>query len=269
MKAKALTVSHKDYERIRTAQFVNGTIFSEHIHGSSKKLFANRKLIAMQEQVSSLHLGALTQMQFVAFLGAFSRNLYNQFKTNPALYDLKIDFKGVARAKNQVYWDSLNVDQYFYNVDLSSAYWQIAHKLGYISTKFFTSYMDVDSYKQAKRYCISFLARSNKMRYCTTQGMHEIQCDTSVLRQVYDNIRYELYNAISSSLDKENYLEYNIDGVMVNAQHLNDVMERFKCDGLKFKITQCKKVSDTQYLYRSTLRNFKTNLYATQTISSN
>lgn len=268
MRQRHLTVNPHEYTQIVATQMRNKSSFNEHTHGTSKKLMSHKRLIALRESTDALYLGDLTKTQFVSFLGAFSRNLYSQFLKNPALHDLNVPFNGVSRSKNADYWEALDVEQYFYNVDLSSAYWQMAHRLGYISDKFFKDYMESDSYKQAKRYCVSFLARQNKMTYHAGDKMHEIQCDTSVLRRVYDNIRHELYNTIQDSIQGENYLEYNIDGVTVNASDLKGVLEYFKNEGLHFKVTQCKKVSATQYLYRSTLRNFKTKQYAKQIIES-
>ena len=268
MSARHLTVIPQQYSRIVSTMMQNDAVFSEHTHGSTKRLLSKNKLIALREGAEGLNLGDLTKQQFISFLGAFSRNLYSQFAKNEHLFTLEIRFEGFSRSKNVEYWEEMKVGQYFYNVDLSSAYWQMAHRLKYISTKMFNTYMDADSYKQAKRYCISFLARGNKMTYYKKGGIQEIQCDTSILRRAYDNIRHELYNTIQGAIQGKNYMEYNIDGVTINADDLKNVLAYFKSEGLRFKVTQCQKVSETQYLYRNTLRNFKPKQYATQIITS-
>ena len=252
-----LAVSPDAYEKIKATQIKNNTDWKEHTHGSRKKLFVHRKLIATTTINANLELGELTQQQFVSFLGLFNKHLYSQFYKNPDLFDLKIDFKGVAREKNAGFWHSLKEGTYFYNVDLSSAYWQIAHKLGYISTKLFEEYQNVSSYKQAKRYCISFLARTNRVSIRNKGQEYEISCDNRVLQRVYDNIRNELYNCVQGSIaGVSDWLEYNIDGVTVMNDSLDAVCQTFKQMGLAFKITECRKVSETEYTYGSTLRNF-------------
>ena len=253
----SLAVSSDAYDRIKATQIKNNTDWKEHIHGSRRKLFVHRKLIATTMVNANLELGELTQQQFVSFLGLFNKHLYSQFHRNPDLFNLKIDFAGVAREKNAEVWHLLKDGTYFYNVDLSSAYWQIAHKLGYISTKFFEEYQNVGSYKQAKRYCISFLARTNKVNIRNNGQEYEIGCDTRVLQRVYDNIRNDLYGCVRGSINGvSDWLEYNIDGVTVMNDNLDAVCRKFKDMGLAFKITECRKVSGTQYIYGSTLRNF-------------
>jgi hypothetical protein len=208
--------------------------------------------------VNKLDLGELKKGQFYSFLGGFNRNLYSRFKHNPDLFSVKINYKGVARSKNYQYWDTLEDGTYFYNIDLSSAYWQIAYRLGYLSDKLFQTYLELDAYKHAKRYCVSFLARKNKMVYTTEEGKIEIACDTSVFKNVYDNIRNELYKTIQEALiGIENYVEYNIDGVTVMKDDVARVKKAFREEGLKFKVTECRKINDKEYLYGNKIRRFK------------
>jgi hypothetical protein len=254
---KKFEVGLDEYEQIKRVQLQNGSDVREHSHGSRKKLFVLNKLVAAHAHTSNLDLGDLNQKQFVSFLGTFNKHLYAKFLKQPELYNLDITFSGIAREKNAGFWHSLKKGTYFYNVDLSSAYWQIAHKLGYISTKFFEDYQNVDSYKQAKRYCISFLARTNKTMFRMPNAEYEIHCDNSVLQKVYDNIRNELYNCVQKSIfNVSDWLEYNIDGVTVMSDNLDAVCEEFKGMGLAFKITECRKVSETEYTYGSKLRVF-------------
>ena len=149
------------------------------------------------------------------------------------------------------------IGSYFYNIDIRSAYWQIAFRLGYISEKMFKKYVDVDSYKKAKRYCISFLARTNRMQY-TSKGVSDIViCDTTLLRQVYNNIRSELYKVVQDSLANDiPYIEYNIDGVSVMKEDLQKITDFFSNSNIKYKITECKKVSEHEYLFNGFNRVF-------------
>lgn len=266
-KYNKLEVSSDIYEKIKTTQKSNNAQIREFIHGSRKKLFIHNKLIATTSVTSNLDLGGLSEKQFVSFLGLFNKHLYSTFLKNPEFYDLKIKFTGVAREKNAGTWRSMKEGTYFYNIDLSSAYWQIAHKLKYITTKFFETYHDVDSYKQAKRYCISFLARKSKVLVSTPNNEYEIQCDNSPLQRVYDNIRNELYSCVNVAKNSaKTWIEYNIDGVTVMSDDVNAVCREFKDMGLAFKITECRKISESEYVYGSQVRTFlsrnlKTEIY--------
>ena len=253
-------VSSEEYEQIKDSLLHNQTEIKEHIHGSRKRLFVSNKLIATTSVHANLLLGDLSNTQFISFLGGFNKHLYKRLLKDEQLFNLNIQFDGISRAKNAEFWRSMKTGTYFYNVDLSSAYWQIAHKLGYISTKYFNEYQNVDSYKQAKRYCISFLARTNLTEF-THKGIKTIvECDNSVLQRVYDNIRHELYNCVKNSiLNVSNWIEYNIDGVSIMSYDLDAVCAEFKKMGLAFKITECRKVSSAEYMYGCKLRVF-TNL---------
>lgn len=251
-------VTESEYKDLYSIQVNNGTYLKEHVLGNRKKLYVNDSLVATLSNSSSLDIGDLSKRQFTSFLGNFNRHLYSQFLLNVKLFDIDIKFKGQARDKNHVFWDTMKEGTFFYNVDLSSAYWQIAHRLGYVSTDVFEMYKNDDSYKQAKRYCISFLARDNKCTYVIGNQVLEIKCDMGVMKKVYDNIRYELYNCIQKSLEGvKDWIEYNIDGVSIMAYDLDLVKSRFKLLGLDFKVTQCRKMSNCQYKYGSKLRKFK------------
>lgn len=253
-----LKVDNIQYQNIKDIQLENGSYIQEHYVGTAKKLYSKNTLIATLSVDNSLSLGGISNQQFTSFLGMFNKNLYNQFIVKPELYNLNIEFKGSARGKNIQEWDKLPIDSYFYNIDLKSAYWQIAYKLGYITKTIFEKYISNDSFKQAKRLCISFLARPNNMYYMNDNGNYVLECDTLVLKGVYDNIRHELYNSINKALKmSKNWLEYNIDGVYISKDELNIVRQEFKKIGLLYKITECKKISDTDFQYGFKLRKFK------------
>lgn len=256
-------VSLDKYHRIVSIQNANNTLYSEQLLGSRRTLFINGNLIATTVSTNSLDIGCISKQQFYSFLGLFSRGLYGQFSKNPELFNLDIPFTGVARSRNYLVWDSLKAGHYFYNVDLSSAYWQIAFKLGYIPKSLFDSFLHVDSYKESKRYCISFLGRSSRAIYRVSNNdlgiiYHTVSCDTRPLKRVYDNIRNHLYSCIQGSIfGIGDYVEYNIDGVSVLAKDLDLVRSRFKGLGLCYKITECRKLSDYEYRYGCKLKLFK------------
>jgi hypothetical protein len=251
-------VENQAYEKIKGVQVSNGNVIREHCIGSRKKLYSFDYLIATTANSSQLELGGITIRQFNAFIGMFNRNVYGNFAKNPDLYYLKIIYKGLSKEKNIELWDSLPEGEVFYNLDLSSAYWQIAHRLGYISDKLFNEYIFQDEFKQVKRYCVSFLARKNYMIYKTVDYEVKIVCDTGVLLQVYSNIRNELYNVIHQVIEKcETWLEYNIDGVLILNDHVQIVKDILTENNLIFKMTRCQKLNEKEYLYGSKPRRFK------------
>lgn len=258
LKYKRLEVDEVIYEELKEIQITNKTPIQEHFIGSRKKLYANSEIIATISHNTSLDIGKISNNKFYAFLGQFNKQLYKQFLTNPDLHYLDVDFQGVSKSKNFEVWDKLKNEEYFYNLDLQSAYWQVANKLGYLNNSMYQRYLDVDDYKQAKRYCISFLARTNKKVYLTDEFFMTITCDTSSLKQVYQNIRHFLYVIINNAAEMiSDHIEYNIDGVTVQTKDLKLLKKYFNENDLKYKITECKKIDDNYYLYGSRQRKFK------------
>lgn len=253
-----MEVAPDRYEAIKSIQAANGTPYSEQSFGSRKNLYVGNALIASTVQSSNLDLGELSPELFVSFIAAFNRQVYARILKYPHLMDQNIQFKGMSREKNTKLWNTLKSPCFFYNIDLDSAYWQIAHKLGYISKTMFEKYMDQEQYKQAKRYCISFLARKNTMKYPNGQV---INCDIRPLQRIYDNIRNELYRCIQKCVENTQMcLEYNIDGLSVMAQDVDTVKKCLNDMQLRFKIIECVKISPTEYSYKGKVRKFTRNM---------
>jgi hypothetical protein len=254
---KKKAVKSSEFDELISIQIHNKTPIMQQTIGSRRVLYSHNRILLSTVKSNNLSLGDLPEKMFYSFLGGFSKHLYKQFLKNEALFSLDINFKGTSRRKNHEFWKTIDIGRKFYNIDLSSAYWQMAYKLGYISEKYFEDYQDADCYKQAKRYCISFLGRENKMDYFFPDNAYQIKCDTDVLKKVYLNIRNELYNCIQKSMEGiSNYIEYNIDGVSVLAQDVDIVKENMLKMGLKFKLTRCEKISDKEYIYNFYKRKF-------------
>jgi hypothetical protein len=252
---RGLAVSKEHYNKLLAIQIANNSPYREHFVGSRKSIVLGGVPLATHVVESNLDIGDLTNQQFGSFIGRFNKQLYKQFSKKPELHDLNISPLGVARDKNHILFSEMEVGEAFYNVDLSSAYWQIGYRLGYINEKMFLRYLPDDSYKPVKRYCVSFLSRKNEM--ANPDGTL-IKCDQSVLTNVYQNIRHELYNTIFNVADLvSEYIEYNIDGISVRADQLELVKQYFDSEGLHFKITRCRKISEKQFYYGSKQRKFK------------
>lgn len=255
---KKIEMDQNDYVVRYLTQVENKNGFSEQIIGSRKKLFVYNRLIASHTPSGYLDLAGLDKKQFASFLGQFSKKLYAQILKFPELLDIEIEFKGVAKHRNRSEWSKLPIGSFFFNIDLNSAYWQIARRLNYIDEKFFNQYIDLEEYKTAKRFCISFLSRPNKKVYHTKSGTsYTIECNTICLQNIYKNIRKELYKTIQGSLvGIDNYLEYNIDGVMVRTEHVVQVKEYFVKEGLHFKTIFCQKISNEEFKHGKKIKNF-------------
>lgn len=256
---KSLEIDDEHYESTKQVLINNGSKVSEHIMGSRKTLLADNEICGYSKVDYNLQISKdLPSKKFHSFLGSFSKSLYNQIRKNDSLLDLKIEFDDVSRDKNYKAYKKLKQREKFYNIDLSSAYWQIAYRLGYISEKVFDAYMYKDEYKQAKRYCISFLARENEMNYYDGREISTVKCDTSCLYQIYENVRHELYRVIAQvrKTTKNNWIEYNIDGITVPYSEVENVVWEFMELELLFKINTCIKLDNSEYIYDTKIKKF-------------
>jgi hypothetical protein len=259
---KKLEVSEEFYKKIMDIQHKNGSVIREHSLGRRTKMFSDNMFIATKCDSHFLDVGGLSDGKFFSFIGLFNKQLYKQFLLNPNLFFLDVEFQGLSRQKNMDAWDKLHVGDFFYNIDLNSAYWQVANKLGYLNDKMYRKYENLDSYKQVKRYVISFLGRKNKMTYHIDGETYVIECDSEFLQKIYMNIRFCLYNYITDCIKGlDNWIEFNIDGVVVTNKEVDNAMEYFRSNNLKFKMTECRKMSDTEYLFKNGLRVFKNKLH--------
>lgn len=255
---KTLEFDDSSYQQTINTLIKNGLKVSEHNFGSRKTIYANNEVCGFNKVQHSLPLSnRITNHQLNSFLGAFTKNLYRQFAQNSNLFELKIEWNDMSRDKNLSAWKKVKSKEIFYNIDLSSAYWQIAYKLGYVNKKMFEKYMFLDEYKEAKRYCISFLARENKMKYFDGRKTDIVYCDTGVLYQVYENVRHELYKTICEIRNGcGSWIEYNIDGVSVSEKYLQRALKKFEELNLYYKINECFKVDSKSYVIKTQIRNF-------------
>ena len=96
------------------------------------------------------------------------------------------------------------------------------------------------------------------MIYYLNDEAYLIKCDTTALRKIYENIRYYLYNIIAEAVALcENWIEYNIDGVTVKNSEVDILQKYFKKEKFTFKIKECMKLNELEYVYGNTIRRFK------------
>ena len=252
-------VAISEYERILEIQKQNGNSYHEHFKGSRKTLIVyGREVVSTLIGGNSLHLGELSNRQFASFLGTFKKSLYNQLKKNSDLQNLKVVFEGTSKGKNRERFKDLPVNSFYYNIDISSAYWQIAHRLGYISTPFFVKYIDKDEYKAIKRLCFSFLSRSNFRKYYVGNESYTIVCENQLEKMVYQNVRKELYNIIQGAINLcgNDYIDFNIDAISVTKEKRKLVIDYFEKQKIKIKIFPVQKLNASEYTVKTVVRKF-------------
>lgn len=252
-------VSSEKYVQLLNLQKSNCTPYSEHIQGSRRTLIVYNKVVCTTIVGGSfLDIGSISDSQFISFLATFKRGLYAAIKKNPEIAYNKISFKGTSRSKNKAKFDSIPVNDFYWNIDIVSAYWQMGYRLGYVSKTFYTKYMHNPAYKQVKRLAFSFLARTNFRLYVLNDNKYRIDCDNTIHQTVYDNVRNELYSIISRVVEeaKDDYIDYNIDSVSVTKYKKDQILNYFKGLGIEVKATPVIKISEKEYSHKDRIRKF-------------
>lgn len=252
-------VTLERYNSLVELQIKNGVPYSEHYKGSRKTLFVHEKpYVTLLSGGNYLEIGEISDAQFNSFIGTFKKTLYKNIIENPKLLTHKVEFSGTSRGKNREAFNSIPVDSYFWSLDLSSAYWQMGYRLGYVSKNFYEKYIGNDDYKVVKRLCFSFLARCNYKTYQYKNENYQIDCDNTLDQLVYDNIRHELYNIIAGALEiaGDNYIDYNIDAIGFKNGVRKEVVQYFKEQNLVFKMLPAVKVSETHYDLKDKIKKF-------------
>lgn len=252
-------VSDTKYFHLRQLQKTNNTPFLEHVQGSRRTLIV-RKRVVCTTVVGGGHLdiGEISEEKFISFLASFKRGLYNNIKKNSELLSQKIIFTGTSKSKNREAFNKIAVNDFYWNIDLVSAYWQMGYRLGYVSKSFYKKYMHEPGYKQVKRLAFSFLARTNYKDYTIGTETYRITCDNTNHQQIYDNVRNQLYLIIHQAVDiaGSEYIDYNIDSISVTKANREKIIKFFLDLGLEIKTNPVIKLSDREYSLKDAVRIF-------------
>jgi hypothetical protein len=263
-----LSVTDVEFLRIVNSQLSNKRMVYEERIGQRRKLYIDsdnlgadgkpiKKLLCTNKVENSFKL-SISEKDFMLFLAHFKKELKRNLKKLEPLPNPE-NIKYVVGRKNFEFWKSISIGTCFYNIDIKSAYWQMGHKLGYIGDNMFNAYFDLDTYKEPKRLCISFLGRTKKVINHNTNKTESV--DTSLEKRVYSDIRNLLYSHITKIADLVDgeYVSYITDGIYLKNDKVDIVKKYLKDNDIVFKITKCKKVSDTSYMNGSKLSNFSKN----------
>lgn len=252
-------VSERDYQIIQSNYHKFNIPYQEQRIGGRKNMFnKDGKLVASVVYEAGFQIEDISKQEFTSFIARFNKMIYASLRENPDLMYLNIKAKGISRNKDRDGFKSLKIGDLFFNIDLNSAYWQVAYKLGYINQEMYEKYINQDSYKLVKRLCVSFLSRQNYKNYHMESGeIYRIDCDTTEMKRIYNNIREYLYIEMGQLYEKHKLLGYNIDSVYVQEDKLSAIKTELTKKDFKFKVILCQKTSEKEYIQDGETRKFR------------
>lgn len=210
--------------------------------------------ISVVKRKSKINFGDVPKSEIKTFLSRFKREINGALRKDPELMDLKITSKHLTSSINTEKWNNYESGRAFYHLDIKNGYWQMLHRLGYISTKLYEDYLWEDDFKHLKRLCVTFLARkSHAVFYGLGIGgtNHEIYCNNEMYDRIYKNVRASLTNCLFIGLDTigDDYFKYAVDGVYLHKDQLVPVKTALANAGVGYKYTVCRKVGENQFTY--------------------
>jgi hypothetical protein len=225
----------------------NRTFTEKHI-GSTKTISLNKKTICKSSSVILQSKEGFDPKAFRIFLSLFNKNLFKNLRQVIDFNNLNVrHLSNRTVTFNHDYWETHLIGEFVYEFDIKSAYWQTAKILGYIDEKMFQKYYNDPSAKMYKRLCFSFLARHKKIVHYNKGVPHEIVCDNTILKQVYDNVRITLNNNIYLSVCQlDNFFKFNVDAIYVDLKNAHKVNKALKELGYDFHFRVWVKSSETE-----------------------
>ncbi len=221
--------------------------------------------IKVSKRKTKIDFGDIPKNEIKIFFSRFKREINEAFKKKPELHDLRIKSNHITSNVNTEKWDNYQVGRAFYHLDIKNGYWQMLHRLGYISTKLYEEYLWDDDFKHLKRLCVTFLARKSHSVFYglgANGTNHEIYCDNSMYDNIYKNVRACLTNCLFIGLDMigDDYFKYAVDGVYLHKDQLVTMKTKLHENGVMYKYTACRKVAENQFIYNlnpNDVRNMK------------
>lgn len=155
--------------------------------------------------------------------------------------------------KNEKRWKLVKDGDFFWETDMEHAYFQALHKLGYISDKYYLRYCNLEDYKRAYIYSVSWgKATKNVIEFKKGIKNSDYNVTNDEYGIIYDNVRGFLSHAIDEAVivSGGGFLRSTVDSIMYLPENKDAVLEYFRGRDLKVKHTLCRKL-DGKYMFRN------------------
>ncbi len=217
---------------------------------SMKTVYINNECVLRTE--SNTPKLNLPDQKVRSFFGQVTRSFNSFLKKNEGYVEPVLnEYSGTFF--NSDVWDSMQVSDEFYIVDINRCYWTIAWQLGYISKRMFLSAVNNTNpvYKDMCNRALACVKSVTRQIYYK-QGVKKLTkvYDKSRQQIMYDNIRFTAFNLLGKLRDlvgEERTLGYTIDGIKVFKEDIQGVCDYFDGHNFNYTIELCKKADDGHF----------------------
>lgn len=158
-------------------------------------------------------------------------------------------------------WVNINDGGQFYIVDAKHCFWRIAYNMGVINEQTYRKHCDNPDSKVIRNIALAVLESDRKREYFIEKELiAEIHCDNTLLKQIYENIRFASYNMCGEihELIPDYCFAYRTDAVFVLPEGVKAAKKVFRKNNMLIKLEKCTKVTaDTYCNDNGELKTFK------------
>jgi hypothetical protein len=149
-------------------------------------------------------------------------------------------------------WEMLEIGTNFSYIDIKHAYWQYAHRLGYVSDELYNKSLKKEFKKDRNKALACLVSIKDCIYYKDGERINNITEWNKPYKTMYDNIRFSVFNDIMELrevIGDDNILQIKIDCIMFLPHCYEQVFEYFRKKKIKHKNRNCKKIMKDLYYF--------------------
>lgn len=168
----------------------------------------------------------------------------------------------MIRLHNKELWNQLPIAERFHAIDINNCWFQMAHRLGYLSEKIYTAWNRQDEYKKVLQRFLPMLSSPQKT-FSYERGQlksKNVDAMSKGYNILYNNVRAEASKIMFKAVEivgEHNVIFANTDEIAILSPFRKDIADYFHSINLYAKLTLCQKQADNLYYYAGAIKNFQ------------
>lgn len=212
-----------------------------------KTIVMHNKRIAKLHRKSSLMFLEKKEVKDILSLFAIVKRSVNQKLIRDNFQVKEVEKRYTSSFTNKELFNSMNIGDEFYYIDVKHCYWRLAYLMGYITEFYYDKTKNNPSIKLYRNMALACIIAPNIVEYYKEgEYLHTIEEDIEMYDKVYSAIRHTSWNIFGSlaheRLGKFNCIAYYTDGIMVFKKDVAMVSTILARQKLKHRVIHCKKV---------------------------
>lgn len=178
------------------------------------------------------------------------RECFIKYLTEKGCQIEKVEKVYPARMRNKQYFDTLPVGATLYEIDICHAYWRIAFLEEIITENLYKRGINnqTKNIKLIRNMALaSVFGEKTVIHFKEGKFIGEYSEDCSLIKQLYANVRHICYNLtgyIADQLCENNYVMYNVDGIITTPDRYEKIKSFLDDNNFFVKFAECIKIDE-------------------------